>query len=163
MSIMVHEISGFTVFSSNSVSIEKQNVPESSPDAKRTSRPQASSPALSTICPPPPLLHGITRWDLWTFVICRRNFFFFFCGSRDVHWALGTANRGAGGVFPSWTFPKLTPFVRDDDHKGPKQTPLRPTFSYSDRITRQKVVSEESERVCFGAVARIAELVVKHF
>ena len=74
--------------------------------------------------------------------------------------SLGTAIRGAGGVFPRWTLPKLTPFVGDDDDKGPKQAPLRPTFSYSDRIIRQKVVSEG---VCFGAVARIAELVVKHF
>jgi len=74
--------------------------------------------------------------------------------------SLGTAIRDAGGVFPSWTLPKLTPLVRDDDDKGPKQAPLRPTFSYSDRIIRQKVVSE---RVCFGAVARIAELMVKHF
>ena len=74
--------------------------------------------------------------------------------------SLGTAIRGAGGVFLHWTSPKLTPFVRDDDHKGFKQAPLRPTSSDSNRIIRQKVVSE---RVCFGAVAQIAGLVMNRF
>jgi hypothetical protein len=70
----------------------------------------------------------ITCWDFWTFVICRRKLFLQF-----EERSLGTAMGGAGGIFPRWTLPKLTPFVEDGNHEGLKQAPIRPTFSYSDR------------------------------
>lgn len=128
MNFVNHEVPGSTVsVSSNSVSIEEQNVPESSPNANRT-----PSPTLLTICPLSPLLHGHVDHMLRFLDIQVRHL------SAQIVFAvrgtfIGYCHGGAGGIFPRWTLPKLTPFVEDGNHEGLKHAPLRPTFSYSDR------------------------------